>query len=183
MWHQKRRRRLSLETEHRVSLLRNLAKELVVHQRVITTYARAKEAGRFAEKLITIAKKQSLHARRRLVSELGSGSELIAKRLIETIAPKFSDRKGGYTRVLQYRFRKGDGAQLALLEFSMPIEQIAKKEPKKKKKAEKSVDVKERKETHHHKEEKPSKTESPKEAPKKGGFLKNLRQFLTGKDE
>ena len=194
MWHQKRRRRLSLETEHRVSLLRNLARELVVHQRIITTYARAKEAGRFAEKLITIAKKQSLHARRRLVSELGSGSELIAKRLIETIAPKFSDRKGGYTRVLQYRFRKGDGAQLALLEFSTPIEQIVKKEPRKKKKAEKPSEVMEKKETHHkevskerkesHKDEKSqAKAETSKEAAKKGGFLKNLRKFLTGKDE
>ena len=200
MWHQRRRGRLALETEHRVSLIRNLAKELFAHQRVVTTHLRAKQAARFAEKLITIAKQNSLHARRRLVSELGSGTEATAKRLVEVIAPKFSDRKGGYTRVLHYQFRKGDGAQLALLEFSEPIEVIEKKPKKEKKKkapkiSEEGKEAREVKQVHDKKvpkeeakeEKKKAKTEestSPeKETPKKGGFLSGLRKFLTGKDE
>ncbi len=197
MWHQRRRGRLALETEHRLSLIRNLTKELLTHQRVVTTRLRAKQAARFAEKLITIAKQNSLHARRRLVSELGSGTEAMAKRLMEVVAPKFSDRKGGYTRVLQYKFRKGDGAQLALLEFSEPVEVLEKKPKKeKKKKATKvSEEGKETKEAHEKKiskeeakeEKKKLKAEEPtspeKETPKKGGFLSGLRKFLTGKDE
>ena len=190
---------MSLETEHRISLIRNLAKELLAHQRVITTHLRAKEASRFADKLITIAKQNSLHARRRLVSELGSGTETVAKRLVEVIAPKFSDKKGGYTRILHYRFRKGDGAQLALLELTVPIDTTEKKPKKeKKKKAAKLSEVKEPREVHEKKapqeevkkqeplqEKKKAKGEAEpaKETPKKGGFLSNLRKFLTGKDE
>ena len=193
MWHGRRRSRLSLETEHRLSLIRNLTKELVAHQRVVTTKTRAKEAAQFTEKLITIAKKNSLYARRRLISKLGMGTEAVAKRLIEVVAPKFSDRKGGYTRILRYKFRQGDGAQLALLEFSTPVEVIEKKPRKeKKKKIEKPAhEHKEHKEAEHKvsKEEKKKtpktedKEDASKETPKKGGFLKGLRKFLTGKDE
>ncbi|MBI4387471.1 MAG: 50S ribosomal protein L17 [Candidatus Omnitrophica bacterium] len=196
MWHRRRRGRLALEPEHRLSLIRNLAKELITHQRVVTTHLRAKEAARFTEKLITIARGNNLHARRRLVAELGSGTEAVAKRLIEVVVPKFSDRKGGCTRVLHYRIRKGDNAQLALVEFSTPIEIIKKKVRKKKER--KPTEVKETKEVHEkkapkEKEEQKSekkkekaeeKKETPgKEAPKKGGFLSGLRKFLTGKDE
>lgn len=197
MWHQRQRGRLGLETEHRVSLLRNLAKELVEHHRVITTRKRAKEASKFADKLVTIAKKQSLHARRTLISELGSGSERVAKQLMEVIAPKFSDRKGGYTRVLQYKFRQGDGAELALLEFSTQIAEP--KAPKQKKEKKKKPETGETKKEHAHphdhgheksKEQKKEAKETKKadekkagETPKKGGFLGGLRKFLTGKDE
>lgn len=197
MWHRRRRHRLSLETEHRLSLLRNLAKELIEHQRVVTTHIRAKEAARFVEKLVTAAKKNTLHARRELVATLGSGTESVVKRLMDVVAPKFSDRKGGYTRILRYRFRRGDGAQLSLLEFSTPIEE-AKKKKEKKPKPEKEKDAKKEisdpeKKVHKEKEEQPKKEEKKdpaeakeiqaKETPKKGGFLRNLRQFLTGKDE
>lgn len=192
MWHQRRRGRLALEPEHRRSLIRNLAKELITHQRVVTTRLRAKEAARFTEKLITIARGNNLHARRRLVAELGSGTEAVAKRLIEVVVPKFSDRKGGYTRVLHYQVRKGDGAQLALVEFSTPVEIVEKKA--KKKKEHKPTETKEvhekkiSKEKEEPKSEKKEKSEekkdvSGKETPKKGGFLSGLRKFLTGKDE
>ena len=196
MWHGRRRGRLALESEHRLSLIRNLAKELIAHQRVVTTHLRAKEAARFTEKLITIAKRNDLHARRRLVTELGSGTEAVAKRLVEIVAPKFSARKGGYTRILHYQIRKGDGAQLALVEFSEPIEMIGKKV--RKKKEQKPEKVKEVKDVHEkktpketeeqklgkQKEKAEEKKETPaKEAPKKGGFLSTLRKFLTGKDE
>ncbi|PIQ85872.1 MAG: 50S ribosomal protein L17 [Candidatus Omnitrophica bacterium CG11_big_fil_rev_8_21_14_0_20_45_26] len=187
MWHRKHRGRLSLETEHRVSLLRNLAKELVAHQRVVTTHLRAKEASRFADKLVTIAKKNTLHARRQLISELGSGTEAVAKRLIDVVAPKFSNRQGGYTRVLQYKVRKGDGAQLALLEWSTTVEEITKKPRKeKKKKTEKPAAKETPKKAAEKKQESPAaekETESGKETAKKGGFLSGLRKFLTGKEE
>ena len=198
MWHGRRRSRLSLETEHRLSLIRNLAKELIAHQRVITTHRRAKEAARFTEKLITIAKKKAnpLHARRHLISELGNGTEAVAKRLIETVAPKFAERQGGYTRILHYKYRQGDGTQLALLEFTTPIETIEKKPRKaKKNKLEKHVHDEHEHEHKHKAEPKPAKEEKKKqakgevkekdskEAPKQGGFLKGLRKFLTGKDE
>lgn len=197
MWHGRRRSRLSLETEHRISLIRNLTKELLTHQKVITTRTRAKEASRFTEKLITIAKKNTLHARRRLIAELGSGTETLAKKLLEVVAPKFSSRQGGYTRVLKYKFRKGDGVQLALLEFSEPIEVIEKKPKREKKKKVVEADKghKDHQDHHHHKEEKAhkeepkqeekkkTKAEGEKETPKKGGFLGGLRKFLTGKDE
>ncbi len=198
MWHQRRRGRLSLETEHRISLIRNLTKELLTHQRVVTTHLRAKAAAQFTEKLITIAKQNTLHARRRLIAELGSGTETFAKRLIEVVAPKFSDRKGGYTRVLHYRFRKGDGAQLALLEFTTPIETTEKKPKKEKKKKEAKIththeihekkvskeDIRKPDVSEEKKKAKAADDETPaKETPKKGGFLGNLRKFLTGKDE
>lgn len=195
MWHRRRRHRLSLEKEHRRSLIRNLSKELIAHQRVVTTLIRAKEASRFTEKLITIAKANTLQARRRLISELGSGTDAFAKRLLETVAPKFSDRKGGYTRVLRYSSRKGDAAQLALLEFTVPIE-IVKKKAKKEKKQKPPKEVKEvhekrvgkekeeiQEEKKKHKAEEPKQEELKRETPKKGGFLKGLRRFLTGKDE
>ena len=187
MRHQRRRGRLGLVQEHRRALLRNLARGLIVHQRIITTHGRAKETSRFVDQLITIAKVKSLHARRHLIQKLGSGSELLAKKMIETVAPKFSDRAGGYTRVLRYKDRAGDGASLALLEFSVPVEVIEKK-PKKKK--EPKPAAKEKKKEEHAKpsrtvsKEEPVKTEEEKkETQKKGGFLGTLRRFLKGGDK
>lgn len=186
--------------EHRRSLLRNLAKALLKNQQIITTHGRAKEASRFVDQLITTAKKKSLHARRTLISDLGSGSELIVKRLIETVAPKFEDRKGGYTRVIRYKTRPGDGATLAVLEFTTIIE--AKKEKKAKKEKAKGKPAEPKKEitkkpekeketpkaepkesAKKEKEAKDTKKEDVKaEAPKKGGFLGALRNFLKGDD-
>ena len=132
MRHGRRRGRLGLVQEHRHALLRNLARNLITHQEIITTHNKAKETSRFVDQLVTIAKQNNLHARRHLISKLGSGSELYAKRLLEMIAPKFSDRKGGYTRVLHYKERKGDGASLSLLQFTIPVVEVAKKTKKKK---------------------------------------------------
>jgi len=162
----------------------------------MTTHIRAKEASSFVDKLITTAKQKNLHARRQLIQTLGSGSEALAKRLIEVIAPKFSDRHGGYTRVLHYRERCGDGAMLSVLEFSVPIE-VREKKPKKKKEP-KAVPAKDKDKKKEEKE--PTKKSEPKsepkaepetskpepqkeEAPKKGGFLGALRKFLKGDDD
>src|SRR3989338_2241832 len=135
MRHGRRSGRLSLVQEHRRALIRNLARNLITHQQIITTHLRAKEASRFVDRLVTIAKQNTLHARRHLIAKLGSGSELFAKRMLEVIAPKMSDRKGGYTRVLHYKNRPGDGASLSLLEFTIPVVKVAEKKPKKKKEA------------------------------------------------
>ena len=109
---------------------------LVAHSRIRTTYARAKEASRFADKLVTIAKQGTLHARRELISKLNSQDT--AKRLLENIAPLFKDQAGGYTRVLRYKWRPGDGAEVGLLEFTKVIEKPAEEAGKKKEKKKKA---------------------------------------------
>lgn len=194
MRHGRKRGRLGLVQEHRKALLRNLARGVILHQRITTTHVRAKEASRFIDRLVTIAKEKTLHARRNLIEKLGSGSELLAKKLIETIAPKFSDRAGGYTRVIRYKERPGDGAMLSILEFTVPIE-VKEKKPKKKKEAKPVVKKKDEKEevkkpepkveTQAPKKESAKETvkEESKETPKKGGFLGTLRKFLKGDDE
>lgn len=166
MRHGRRNGRLGLVAEHREALLRNLARGVILRQQIVTTHARAKEASRFLDQLVTVAKQNTLHARREVIRKLGSGSENLAHRLVDVIAPKFSDRLGGYTRVLHYRNRPGDGASLSLLEFSAPVVEIT---PKVRKKKEKKPEV--------------SKEEPKKETAKKGGFLARLRQFFTGDDE
>ena len=201
MRHGRSRGRLGLVQEHRTSLLRNLARSLILHQRIITTHGRAKETSRFVDQLVTTAKKGTLHARRNLVQRLGSGSEVLAKRLIESIAPKLGDRNGGYTRVLRYKIRAGDGASLSLLEFSVPVVETEPKKLKKKKEPKPPKPAKEKKvqapavRKPHDKEDaekakkhpktghEPEKEELKKEAPKKGGFLSSLRRFLKGDDD
>ena len=194
MRHGRRRGRLGLVQEHRRALLRNLARNLITHQEIVTTHNKAKETSRFVDQLVTIAKQNNLHARRHLISKLGSGSEQYAKRLLEMIAPKFSDRKGGYTRVLHYRERKGDGASLSLLQFTVPVVEVLDKKPRKKKETKPAKEIaKEKskvsfKEEHKKKEEikkkeEPTKEEIKKETPKKGGFLGSLRRFLKGDDD
>ena len=188
MRHGRRRGTLGLVQEHRRALIRNLARNLITHQQIVTTHARAKEAGRFIDQLVTIAKQNTLHARRHLIQKLGSGSEVFAKRMIETIAPKLTGRNGGYTRVLRYKERPGDGASLSILEFSVPVFEVEEKKPKKKKEQRSAVKDKEVKE----KKKEPEKSkraqttpkeETKKEEPKKGGFLSSLRRFLKGEDD
>lgn len=156
MWHRRRRRRLGVVTEHRRALLRNLVIGLVEHSRIRTTYPRAKEASRFAEKLVTVAKGGDLHARRLLISKLNSRP--MAKKLLEEIAPLFRDQAGGYTRVLRYDRRPGDGAEMAILEFTRVIEKLA--EPAGKKKEKKKKAPKEAPESEKA-GEKPKKAEKP----------------------
>lgn len=191
MRHKRRRGRLGLVQEHRQALLRNLARALIINQRIVTTHVRAKEASKFVDQLVTTAKNRTLHSRRLLVSKLGSGSERLVKRLIDLIAPVFEKRQGGYTRVLRYRDRVGDGAQLSLLEFTVPIETEKKKKKKKEKKQPAKEADKKSESAHpekHKTEEKPKEKESKKEkeaekkesSKKGGGFLGTLRKFLKG---
>ena len=116
MRHATRNQRLSLPSEHRASVLHNLVRDLVLHGRIRTTYARAKEAQRLADRLVTLGKEGSLHARRRAFRILQDRT--LVKRLFADIAPSFVGVSGGYTRVARLSFRQGDGAQEALLALS-----------------------------------------------------------------
>lgn len=115
MRHRVAHRKLGRKTEHRISLLRNLAVSLIMHERIRTTLAKAKELRPFAEKLVTLGKKDSLHARRRALSIIPR-KRAVAK-LFNELSPRFAERPGGYTRILKLGPRRGDGAAMAFIEF------------------------------------------------------------------
>lgn len=194
MRHQKHRRKLGVKIHHRKALLRNLVRNLVIYKRIQTTFAKAKEASAYADRMVSIAKEGTLHSRRLLISKLGNSET--AHALITQIAPHFKDRKGGYTRVLRLGNRVGDAAGMALLEFTALIEAPEKKKPKKEKPAKKEAvketapepkkKAKEESKTESRKEEKKASgetAEEKKEAAKKGGFLSGLRKFFKGDEE
>ncbi len=115
MRHLKAHRKLNRTSSHRSLMLRNLVTSLFEHERVETTVMKAKEARRIAERMITLGKRGTLHARRQAASVLMKKSVL--KKLFDEIAPKYAKREGGYTRILRVGYRKGDGAPLAFLEL------------------------------------------------------------------
>jgi len=128
MRHLVKGRKLGRTTAHRKALLRNLVTSFFEKERIQTTLAKAKEARPFAEKMITLAKKNTLPTRRRALAFLTKESAVT--RLFNDIAPRFSERPGGYTRIVKTGLRLGDGAQMALLEL---IGSEYKKKEKKKK--------------------------------------------------
>src|SRR5256714_13292343 len=116
MRHRKAGRRLGRNASHRLALMRSLTMALIRHDRIITTVAKAKEVRPFVEKLITLAKKGTLHARRLAVARLHD-KEMVTK-LFKEIAPRFSDRPGGYTRIIKrHQRRLGDAGPTAFLEL------------------------------------------------------------------
>ena len=115
MRHRNEGRKLSRNTSHRRALLRNLVTSLLEHGRVMTTLPKAKEVRPLAEKMITLGKRDNLHARRMVHSYLLK--DATAKMVFDTIAPKFADRKGGYRRIIKLGNRKGDGADIAIIEL------------------------------------------------------------------
>jgi large subunit ribosomal protein L17 len=100
---------------HRKALLANLANDLILHKRIITTLAKAKELRKFIEPLVTKSKENTTHQRRVVFSYLTN--KITAKELFDTVAPKVGDRQGGYTRILRAGFRAGDNAEMAYIEF------------------------------------------------------------------
>ena len=116
MRHQRSRHKLSRSASHRRSLLRNLAKEVIDHERIKTTEAKAKAVKPELEKLITLAKRGDLHARRQALSALGQDKFMVYK-LFEEIAPRYAERSGGYTRILKLGPRPSDATEMALLEL------------------------------------------------------------------
>jgi large subunit ribosomal protein L17 len=115
MRHQIDHRKLGRTTEHRIAMLRNQAVSLVRHDRIRTTLPKAKELRRFVERLITLAKKDTLHARR-LAGRHVQDPEVL-KKLFAVLGPLYAQRPGGYTRILKLGFRRGDGAQEAIIEL------------------------------------------------------------------
>jgi large subunit ribosomal protein L17 len=115
MRHNNAHRKLGRNRAHRQALLKNLSLSLFTHERLQTTLQKAKELRSYAEKIITLAKKDSLHARRMVYARLGN-HDLVTK-LFDDIAPVYAQRPGGYTRIYRLGERRGDGGQLALIEL------------------------------------------------------------------
>jgi large subunit ribosomal protein L17 len=108
-------RKLGRDSAHRKAMLRNLVTDLLREERITTTETRAKEARRLAEKMITLGKRGDLHARRQALAVIYD--EDVVTKLFETIAPKYEDRHGGYTRILKLGPRRGDAAEDVFLEL------------------------------------------------------------------
>ena len=115
MRHQKNTRKLGRTSQHRDAMLANIVASLIIHKRVKTTLAKAKEARPLAEKLVTLGKGGTLHDRRLAIAKIGQ-IDVVAK-LFKEIAPGFKDRKGGYTRILKLGPRQSDSAPVAFLEW------------------------------------------------------------------
>ena len=114
MRHQKRKFRIGTTPAHRISLLRNLASEVIDHGRIKTTQAKCKAVQPYVEKLITLAKTDSVANRRQALKKLGQ--EKAVKKLFEDVAPKFKERPGGYTQILKLADgRVGDNARMAFI--------------------------------------------------------------------
>ena len=116
MRHGKQRHKLSRDTAHRRALLRNLCRDLIEHERIKTSQAKAKAAKPEVEKLITLAKRGDLHARRKALSELGQ-DRFIVHKLFEEVAPRYAERNGGYTRIVKLGPRRSDSTEMVFLEL------------------------------------------------------------------
>ena len=115
MRHQKKGRKLGVDPSHRKAMLRNLSANLIEHKRIKTTDARAKELRRFIEPLITKAKRGDLNSIRQIAKKIPRKE--IVNKLVNDIAPTFSKRNGGYTRIIKLGFRDNDRASVPLIEF------------------------------------------------------------------
>ena len=115
MRHRVRGRKLGRTTAHRKALFRNQLTALFTHDRIVTTLAKAKELRPLAERMVPLAGAGSLPARRKVLTMVPDKE--VVRRLFEEIAPRFTDRPGGYTRVMRLGRRRGDGAELAIIEF------------------------------------------------------------------
>lgn len=116
MKHHKGKRTLGRETAQRTALLRSLAQALVVRGRITTTVARAKELRPFIERIITRARTGTIAARRDITARLGGDTKTVTK-LFKTVAPRYGERHGGYTRIVKAGPRKGDASPMAIIEF------------------------------------------------------------------
>ena len=116
MRHKRDRRKLSRSASHRKALLMNLSREVIDHERIRTTEAKAKAVKPEIEKLITLAKRGDQHARRQAMSQLGQDKFVVYK-LFEEIAPRYAERSGGYTRILKLGPRHSDSTEMVYLEL------------------------------------------------------------------
>jgi large subunit ribosomal protein L17 len=139
MRHRKDHRKLSRTREHRKALLRNLTTSLIQHERIETTVAKAKEARRMAERMITFAKRGDLAARRH-VARFVHGNDVVRK-LFDTVAPWYAERNGGYTRIVRIGRRLGDAGETAVLELvkSPELKEKLRKEAEERAKADRAA--------------------------------------------
>ena len=126
MRHNKAGRRLGRKTSHRVAMFRNMVTSFLEHEKITTTDAKAKELRSIAEKMVTLGKKGDLHAMRQAAAYIRD--KKIVTKLFATIAPRYKDRPGGYTRIVKLGIRPGDNAPLSIIE--LVEEQIEPKAPK-----------------------------------------------------
>jgi large subunit ribosomal protein L17 len=115
MRHKMSGRKLNRTKAHRRALFANMAKALIECESIQTTLPKAKEMRSYIEKLVTKARSNTLHMRRQLIAKIGS--EAMVKKLIDVISPRFTERAGGYTRIVKAGFRYGDNAPMAVLQF------------------------------------------------------------------
>ncbi|SHI59324.1 50S ribosomal protein L17 [Aureimonas altamirensis] len=115
MRHGNRGRKLNRTASHRKAMFANMAASLIEHEQIVTTLPKAKDLRPVVEKLITLGKRGDLHARRQAISQVRD--ETVIRKLFDTLATRYADRNGGYTRVLKAGFRRGDNAPLAVIEF------------------------------------------------------------------
>ena len=174
MRHRVAGRKLSRHTQHRELMFRNMLVSLLQYERIKTTLAKGKELRSWADKIISLGKQGTLHARRRAFALLRDKG--IVKKLFDEIAPRFKDREGGYTRVYKLGWRQGDGAPLSLVElvtYAAPEEKkkstikkakeiLKKVTPKKKEKVEKKEKAEGKEKVKGKEKEKKEKKEKPK---------------------
>jgi large subunit ribosomal protein L17 len=115
MRHQKSGRKLSRSASHRWALMRNLVTSLLRDEKIKTTDPKAKELRRWVERVITLGKQGSLHARRQVLAIVQD--KTVVRKLFDTIAPRFKDRPGGYTRIVKVGIRRGDAAPVSIIEL------------------------------------------------------------------
>jgi len=132
MRHRKKRTRFGRQSRHRTATLNNMARSVLIYEKIKTTHVKAKEARKLVDSLITIGKADSLASRRQAFAILKDRT-LVAK-LFKEVAPLFKSKKGGYTRIIPFNFRKGDGASMVFLELT---ERKPEEKPKSVKKARK----------------------------------------------
>jgi large subunit ribosomal protein L17 len=123
MRHRKSGRQLSRNSSHRWALMRNLVTALLRDEKIQTTDPKAKELRRWADRVITLGKAGSLHARRQVLGIVQDKS--VVRKLFDTIAPRFKDRPGGYTRIIKIGWRRGDAAQISLIELVTGADEAA----------------------------------------------------------
>jgi large subunit ribosomal protein L17 len=167
MRHQKKTIKLGRTAEHRKALLANQVCSLIEHQRIKTTLAKAKAVRPLAERMVTLGKKGSIHARRTALATLRQKSAV--KKLFDDVAPRSAERNGGYTRIVRLGQRKSDSAPMAFIEWvdmAVAVEEKPAEEKKAKRKEAEARPTKAESETVTPKEEEPAaKEEKPAEAP------------------
>jgi large subunit ribosomal protein L17 len=168
MMHGKAGRKLGRKTPHRKAMMANLCSSLIMHKRVETTLPRAKELRRIADRMITLGKRGTVHARRQALKVLRSSRAV--KIVFDDLAPALAERMGGYTRILKLGFRRGDSAPMAMIEYVVGVdvgEEFAPKKEKKGKKSAKGGKASAEEAPAEEKKPKKAKAEKPKRAPKK----------------